>query len=197
MVFSLQSLRHVLSSVFVNKPIVSTHLKLHTRWRPKQETDSRRTRRRCEQRCFRCIFLVLWLCLSFLHICPFFKVLFFCVGRAEKPPAYWIKKRSKNTTAALNITAFTIICVPVIYSQNGKFKGKGQMLGVLWLLLLCSFGWFRSSLSILSSWLCVRFFGNGCRMDFWLTVLSDGLSELWAFWNGRHECVIGKKYFFT
>lgn len=56
MVFRLQRLRYVLSLMFVNKPIVSTHLKLHTRWRPKQETDSHRMRRRCEQRCFRCIF---------------------------------------------------------------------------------------------------------------------------------------------
>lgn len=106
-----------------------------------------------------------------------------------------LKKRYKNITTTFNITAFTVICVPVMYLQMRKFKGKGKMLGVLVLLLLCSFGWFPSSLSILSSWLCVRFFGNGCRMDFWLTVLSDGLSELWAFWNGRHECAIRKKYF--
>lgn len=77
-VFSLQSLRHVLSLMFVNKPIVSTHLKLHTRWRPKQQTDSQRMRRRCEQPCFICIFfLVLWLCLSFVYACPFLNFFFF------------------------------------------------------------------------------------------------------------------------
>lgn len=76
-----------------------------------------------------------------------------------------------------------------------KPKGIGKMLrvfaGAVVFLRLVAF-----QLSILAFCPRVRFFGNGCRMDFWLTVLSDGLSELWAFWNGRHERVRRKKKIF-
>lgn len=190
MVSSLHSRQHVLSSMLVNKPIVSTHLRLWTGSRPKQETDSQRMRRRCEQPCFRCGFIFFFsvcgcVCLSCRFVL-FKRYLFVCVGRAEKPPAFRIQNK-------ISLPLITQLHLPCDILLTRKPKGIGKMLRVLVVavvfLLLVAF-----QLSILAFCPCVRFFGNGCRMDFWLTVLSDGLSELWAFWNGRHERVRRKKY---